>query len=227
MAEGADDHRRHAVFGVLSTRLPEENVPESSPDLKPSVFGPYRLGSVTTSRNLTQAEYDDILCQLIVPPAILQYRQYFLTPSFGVAVPVDPVVPPELHAHLIWRAQFERVSSTYSQLYSRSEFCRNAIPRLLNTTGNPLEVSIDNRALRAGVMRAAWLAALKIAIEWHRMLVGFRQQDLAQADHRWLVAVDRWANRLGCWRDRSYFPVGVIKVKDTATGEHQLYFVVV
>lgn len=224
--EGADDHRQYAVFGVLSSRLPEENVPESNVDLKPSAFGPYRLGSVMPSQFLTQAEYDDILRSLIVPTELRQYRRYFLTPSFGVAVPVDPVVPPELHAHLIWRAQFEKVSSTYSQLYSRLEFCYDVIPRLLNAARNPLEISIDNRAVSAGVLRAAWFAALNIAIEWHRMLVSLRQQDLPQTDQQWLVVVDRWANRLGCWRDRSYFPVGVITVKDTATEEHQLYFVV-
>lgn len=224
--DGANDPKRYAVFGVLSSRLPEATAPESNLDQKPSVFGPYRLGSVTPSPCLTQPEYDDILRQLILPTELRQYRQHFLTPSFGVAVPVDPVVPPELHAHLIWRAQFERVSSTYSQLYSRLEFCRDAIPRLLNTARNPLNISVDNRALKAGVLRAAWLAALKIAIDWNRMLVSFRQQDLAQAHQQWLIAVDRWANRLGCWRDRSYFPVGVIKVKDTATEEHQLYFVV-
>lgn len=225
--EGADEYRRYAVFGVLSSRfLPEKDVPESNFDQKLDVFGPYALGSNMDSQDLTQEEYDGILRRLILPTDLQQYRKHFRTPSFGVAVPTNPVVPPHLHAHLIWRAQFEKVSSIYSQFYSRSDFCHTAIPRLLNTAQDRLEVPLSNRALSEGVLTAAWTAALKIATEWHRTLVSFRQLTFAQADRQWLVSVDRWANRLGCWRDRNYFPIAVIKVRDTATEEHQLYFVV-
>ena len=78
-----------------------------------------------------------------------------------------------------------------------------------------------------GVLGASWLAALEIAKEWNQTLVGFCKQNSIQPNLQWLTAVDQWANRLGCWRNRSYFPVGVIRVANTATGEHQLYFVVV
>lgn len=90
-----------------------------------------------------------------------------------------------------------------------------------------MELSLGNTAITEGALGAAWLAALEIANEWNQTLISFRKQDSAQADLHWLIAVDRWANRLGCWRNRSYFPVGVIKVKDKATEEHHLYFVVV
>ena len=73
---------------------------------------------------------------------------------------------------------------------------------------------------------ATWCASLKIAIDWHQMQISFREVPLADAEQRWLIAVDQWANRLGCWRNRDYFPIAVIKVKDTITGEDQLYFVV-
>jgi hypothetical protein len=179
-----------------------------------------------TSQELTHTEYEDVLGRLSMPYEFQQYRSHLLTPNFGVAVPTDPIVPPELHAHLIWRAQFERVSSTYTQLYSRSEFCRNAIPGLLNLVRTPLELSLGNRTITEGVLGAAWLAALEIAKEWNQTLISFHKLDSPHADLPWLIAVDRWANRLGCWRIRSYFPVGVIKVKDTATEEHQIYFVV-
>ena len=58
------------------------------------------------------------------------------------------------------------------------------------------------------------------------MQISFDELPIAEAERRWLIAVDQWANRLGCWRDRNYFPIAVIKVKDTITGEDQLYFVV-
>jgi len=177
------------------------------------------------AKDLTQAEYDSILNQLTIPAGIRQYRQHFRIPSFGVAVPDDPVVPPELHAHLIWRAQFVQVSSIYSQLYSRLEFSRNVIPCLLNTARSGLDF-YPSRELWEGILKAAWVAALKIAIEWNQMLAHFRQYDFSQAEHQWLTSVDRWAGRLGCWKHRRYFPIGLIKVRDAATGDHQLYFVV-
>lgn len=223
----ADNHKRRIVFDVLRSQLPDESIPESSLEEKPRIFGPYRVDPDMAFQQLTQAEYEDVLGRLLTPPELKKHRNYFLTPSFGVAVPTDPIVPPELHAHLIWRAQFERVSSTYSQFYSRWEFCRNAIPGLFTGVSPPVELSLSSIAIMEGVLGASWLAALEIAKEWNQTLVGFCKQNSIQPNLQWLTAVDQWANRLGCWRNRSYFPVGVIRVADTATGEHQLYFVVV
>ena len=90
----------------------------------------------------------------------------------------------------------------------------------------PFELPLGSTAITEGVLGAAWLAALEIAKEWNQTLISFRKQNSTQADRHWLTAVDQWANRLGCWRNRSYFPVGLVRVKDTATEEHQLYFVV-
>lgn len=226
--EGTRDHTRYAVFGVLRSRLlPDEAVPESNLDQKPEVFGPFPLAQgAKSSPHLTQAEYDSILSRIALPTDLQQYRKHFRTPSFGVAVPVTPLVSPHLHAHLIWRAQFEKVTSFYSESYSRSAFCSVAIPQLLNTTMNQLEVPISNRSISEGILTATWTASLKIAIEWHQMQISFDELPIAEAERRWLIAVDQWANRLGCWRDRNYFPIAVIKVKDTITGEDQLYFVV-
>lgn len=224
--EADESNRREAVFAALSTRLAESGVPESNQAQKLNALGPFRLDSNRACKDLAQNEYDEVLQRLTIPNAIHQYRQNFLVPSFGVPVPIDPVVPPELHAHLIWRAQFEWVSSTHSQLYSRIDFSRNVIPDLLNTGKTTFEFPLDDRALRDGVLKAVWVAALKIAIEWHQKILFFQRQDFPPADHHWLTSVDRWAGRLGCWKDRRYFPVGVITVTDRESGENQLYFVV-
>lgn len=226
-SEGADTHKRRAVFNVLSSQVAEGTVPKCSLEKNSCLFGPYRVDLDTPSQDLTPAEYEGVLGRLTTPSELRQYRSHFLTPSFGVSVPTDPIVPPELHAHLIWRAQFEAVFSTYTQWYSRSEFCRNVIPRVLNAVGNPLELSLSNSAVIDGVLGAAWLSALQIAKEWNQTLISFGKQESTRANLPWLVAVDRWANRLGCWRGRNFFPVGLIRVKDAATEEHQIYFVVV
>jgi hypothetical protein len=227
-AIGSRDHTRYAVFGILRSQLlPDEAVPESNLDQKPEVFGPFPLApSAKSSAYLTQAEYDNILRRMVLPASLNQYSKHFRTPSFGVAVPVSHLVPPHLHAHLIWRAQFEKVTSIFSEPYSRSGFCSVAIPKLLNTKRNPLEIPISNRSISEGILMATWSASLKIAIDWHQMQISFWEVPLADAEQRWLIAVDQWANRLGCWRNRDYFPIAVIKVKDTITGEDQLYFVV-
>lgn len=226
--EGTRDHTRYAVFGVLRSRLlPDEAVPESTLDQKPDVFGPFPLAQgARLSPDLTQAEYDNILRRIALPAELQDYKNHFRTPSFGVAVPVSALVPPHLHAHLIWRAQFQKVSSIYSEPYSRSDFCSMAIPKLLNTRMNRSEKPIGNRSFSEGILTATWNASLKIAVEWHQMQISFREIPLPEAERRWLIAVDRWANRLGCWRDRNYFPIAVVKVKDKITGEDQLYFVV-
>lgn len=68
-------------------------------------------------------------------------------------------------------------------------------------------------------MLIVWLFAVAIYLE-------ALEVPLAEAKRRWLTAIDQWANRLGCWRDRNNFPIAAIKVKDTITGKDQLYFVV-
>lgn len=120
-SEGADDRKRCAVFRILRSQLVEEDLPESILEQNPRILGSYPVDPNNARKELSAAEYGDILGRLSMPPELRQYRSHLLTPSFGVAVPTNPIVPPELHAHLIWRAQFERVSSVYSQSYSRSE----------------------------------------------------------------------------------------------------------
>lgn len=226
--EGTRDHTRYAVFGVLRSRLlPDNTVPESNLDQEPEVFGPFVVTQgVKSSPDLTEAEYGTILRRIALPTELQNYREHFRTPSFGVAVPVSPLVPPHLHAHLIWRAQFEKVTSIYCEPYSRSNFCAVAIPQLLNVKVNLLESMISNRLINEGILTATWNASVKIAVEWHRMQLSFREVPPPEAERSWLIAVDRWANRLGCWRHRNYFPIAMIKVKDTITGKDQLYFVV-
>jgi hypothetical protein len=222
----AEDRKRSTVFAALSSQFPTEHSPKSRLKRKPSILGPYRIASNKTLQELTSDEYADVLSRLTMPLELQQYRNHLLTPSFGVAVPTDPIVPPELHAHLIWRAQFERVSSLYTHLYSRSEFFRTAILGLLRVESPYYELSLDCSAITEGVMGAAWLAALEIANEWNKTLIRIHKLNSTQANLHWLTAVDQWANRLGCWRNRKYFPVGAIRVNDKAINEQQLYFVV-
>lgn len=224
--KGAEDRKRRTVFAALNSEFLTKHSPKSKLKNKPSILGPYQITSNKMPQELTPDEYEGVLSRLVMPPELQQYRSHLLTPSFGVAVPIDPIVPPELHAHLIWRAQFERVSSLYTQLYSRSEFFRNAILGLLRVESPYYELSLESPAITEGVLGAAWLAALEIAQEWNKTLVSLRKLNSTQANLRWLTAVDQWANRLGCWRNRKHFPVGAIRVNNTATDEHQLYFVV-
>lgn len=220
------DYTRYAVFDILHSRLlPDENLQESNLDQKPEVFGPFPLSrGKKSSKRLTTAEYELILERITLPSEFQHYREHFRTPSFCVAVPVSSLAPEYLHAHLIWRAQFENFGPFYSEPYSRNDFCSVVIPELLKI--NYFEVPICNRSIIEGILTAAWIVSLKIAVEWHQMQNCFRELPLTEAKQRWLSAIDQWANRLGCWRDRKYFPIGVIKVKDKITREEQLYFVV-
>lgn len=226
-AERTNEYTQQALFEVLRARLlPDDEIPESSQVQRPEVFGPIHLSNASPAgHNLTQSDYNDILRQLALPADLRQFRRHFRTPSFGVAVPTSCVVPPELHAHLIWRAQFEKVSSTYSESYSRAEFCRE-LPRLLNTGMGEAEIPICSAQISKGILEAAWAASLRIAVEWHRLLIKSSSTSLDQPDRDWLISVDRWANRLGCWRHREFFPIAAFMVRDLATGDSHAYFVV-
>lgn len=100
------------------------------------------------------------------------------------------------------------------------------IPGILNTEQFKFELPFESTAIAEGVFNAIWFAALKIAKIWNQTLIETQNDNSSQSDINCLSTVDEWANRLGCWRRRNYFPIGVIKVQDPATEEYQLYFVV-
>ncbi len=222
--ENDDTDRRRLVFNILRTLLPIENAPTFKAVQNLRIFGPYDLSTKQTD-DLTQIEYDQILGHF--QSSIDHYRQFLLTPSFGVAVPINPIVPPRVHARMIWRAQFERVSSLYSQSYSRLDFSRNVISDLLNVKGNFRGLTMGRRDIRHAIFSATWVAALNIAREWNRLLVDIQGLNAYHVSDQWLVSVDRWAHRLGCWKDHGYFPIGAITLKDASAQNYKICFPII
>lgn len=225
-SEDADEQKLRAIFRVLSSQTTGDDVPESDLENKSNIFGPYQLNKNKTSQDYTKLKYARTLYKLIGLPETWKYRSHLITPSFGVEVPVRAIVPPELHAKLILAAQFKHVPYTCGKVKYMAYFFQDVIPGILNTERFKFELPLESTAIAEGVFNAIWFAALKIAKIWNQTLVGTQNDNSSQADINCLSTVDEWANRLGCWRRRSYFPIGVIKVQDPATEEYQLYFVV-
>jgi hypothetical protein len=226
-SEDADDQKLRAVFRVLSSKTGGDDDPESDIENNSNILGPYPLNKNKALQDYTKAKYARILYKLIGLPETWKYRSHLITPSFGVEVPIRSIVPPELHAKLISAAQFQHVSYTCGKVNYLAYFLQDVIPGILNTERFKFELPFESKAIAEGVFGATWIAALKIAKIWNQTLIRAQNDNSSQANLNCLATVDEWANRLGCWRRRSYFPIGVIKLKDSATEENQLYFVVI
>lgn len=82
--------------------------------------------------------------------------------------------------------------------------------------------------LKAEILGAAWVAANRIASNWHDLVKSFGATLGDRAEQQWLTAVSRYRRQLGCWRVAGYFPVGVIVVPPLSGDSviESVYFVV-
>lgn len=225
LEEGEEEHRRRAVFAVLGTLAPDPNLP--SPKLGPNVeiFGPYPLTNNQASEHFMPLS-SQAFRQLLSETKLDQYRRNLRTPSFGIAVPDDPIVPPSIHAALIWRAQFKRNAEVLDWNTFSMKSIADVVPDLMDPRQTITSRTLFSERIKQGVLAATWCAANRIATEWHHLLINLRDICTIPFDEGWLTACTRWNGRLGCWRDYGYFPVGKIITRDPTSGNANLYLVV-
>jgi len=121
----------------------------------------------------------DLATRLNSDVTIENFSDATVRPSFGGPVPVSSRVPAWVHAVSLWQRQHEGIPA------------------------NPTRAAI--RGIR---YQADWLAASKIACEWHEALLRFEKENAKPERSAALLSTDeRWSRRLGRWSDRSYSPV--------------------
>lgn len=76
------------------------------------------------------------------------------------------------------------------------------------------------------ILESTLIAAERIANEWNRLLLEMSRSDTARINDEWLTACNRWASRLGRWREQGYFPIGLILARDTTSLERAIYLAV-
>ena len=225
--EGEDIYRRRAIFAVLRTLVPDRSIP--CPKFEPNVkiLGPFAITRNLPPLFLTQLE-SQATRKLRPGSEIGEYRRNLRTPSFGVPVPDTPLVPPTIHAKLIWRAQFENTVDDLDEHTFPTEFSLNTISDLLNARLTIPSEAFGDTTIVEAALAATWLVAERIAAEWHRLLVDLCSScNTTRIDEGWLTACNRWARRLGRWKDNGYFPIGVVIARDPKSGASRLYLTIV
>lgn len=225
LEEGEEKHRRRAVFNVLSMLAPDPNLSSSTLAPNVEIFGPIALASDQPLEHLTSMVHPDTR-QLLPRNELSKHRRNLRMPSFGVAVPDDPIVPPSVHATLIWCAQFELDAETLDGQGIPTGLIADVIPDLLNTHPRMPSGELVKTSITQSALAATWSAANRIAIEWHRLLIDLRRETATPFEVGWRTACNLWIRRLGCWRNYGYFPVGEVVTRDPASGNACIYFVV-
>lgn len=215
------ENRRRTIFGVIIHFVPAPNVPSPTIDLNLQIFGPYRLTEDLQSKYLEMPNYH--FSELALESSKIDgYRQYFRTPSFGIPVPDDPVVPPAIHAAIIWTAQAKQ----FAQIQHDNAATLGLKWDKTHSHQTFFGEAKNSELVRQGFLAATWCAALRIATEWHQLLIDLRKSKPSDFDDNWRIACDRWSSRLGSWIKNVFFPVGEVITRDSITGEPSLYFIV-
>ncbi len=215
--------RRRAIFRALLTVLPDPRITTSQQPVE--IFGPYALDEDPAAAELSLAEYSEIAHKLTPARNTRRHHNGFRTPSFRVEVPVDASVPPEVHAKLLWRAQFETGATIDPFRSPPLELRSRVVSSFLGQQWN--EVPFGGKQVKEGLLAAAWAASLRIARDWHDLVAQFRNEHGPRANHHWLTANSRWASHLGWWAEHRCCPVGVIFKRDSGSaGASQVFFVV-
>jgi hypothetical protein len=89
--EDATLHIRRSVFEALLQLVPTPGLSASQRTV--TILGPYDSGFGSDNDLLSAAEYENFYRQLAPSVAPEPYANDFCTPSHGVAVPIDPLVP--------------------------------------------------------------------------------------------------------------------------------------
>lgn len=212
-------HRREAVFSVFTTLVSGLSFSKRQFEPKITFFGPFQISLVRRPKDV---------CEVAFPGGSASdfddYRDSFRTPSFGVPVPVDPMVPLRIHAQQIWRAQF----SEYLRCRRADHLplTHNVVAEILGEQKFWFELGSINNTFKLGIVAAAWLTAERIAAEWQRILVGLSSKPRTQRDEAWITACNHWEHRLGCWRYYEYFPVAAIVIRAASSEEPEVYLAV-
>ncbi len=225
LENGEREHLRRAIFAGYQKFIRDQDVP--NPIIEPNIE---ILGGVFITKN-PDSERPPPVWRYPIPKEFInnnadQVRKYFRTPSFGVPVPDNPIVPAKTHAHLIWRAQFVEFKGHFDDFSGPQFLTPKQIRDVLYTGQTVLPERIYLEYSLQCILKATWVASERIATEWHSWLVENRTTSGCHNDDAWLSACNRWQHLLGRWRNFRCFPVGTVAATDQTSRNKYLYFVV-
>ncbi|MCV2371291.1 hypothetical protein LNV07_24645, partial [Paucibacter oligotrophus] len=198
-----------AIFDTLLRLVPEG--PASSPGSPVSTLGPFWYSCNATWRQPRLGEYEKLAAELEMLPTDddQRFAQHFTLYSDGVPVPTNPIVPPEVHARVLWRAQFEgRVG--FGMVNRHQVIIDNGLlARLLGFEPSQSWFFVSNRELTMGLLQACKEVALRAARRWHQSLLlkgtCLRPYELLDdhADQR---------RELGFWSEWDHHPIAWVSL---------------
>ena len=207
-----DDHLRDravAVFDTLLRVVPE--APTTSPASPVSVSGPFWYSNNVPIENPRLGEYEAVAAELEMLPTDdeKRFEQHFTLYSDGVPLPTNPIVPPEIHARVLWRAQFEgRVG--FGMVNRHQVIIDNGmLTRLLGLPPSRFWAFISNRGLRMGLLQACKEVALRAARRWHKCLL---LKGRCDRPHELLGDHQQQRRELGFWSEWDHHPIGWVSV---------------
>lgn len=200
--------RRAAVFDTL-VRL----VPNGAPVLKAAsevcIFGPVCCSNA--SYRFETFDSEEIAAHLDMLPTEYeeQFAQYFMSFGGRVPLPTSAIVPPEIHARILWRAQFESSFGEYGARKGQVALSEYTFEKLLGFR-SPFNWRLSSKLeLTLCLMRACKEVALRAAMRWHRVLL---RHGPCERPYELLSAYREQQPELGRWSDMDYSPVGWVSV---------------
>jgi hypothetical protein len=211
-----DEHmsaRAVAIFDTLVHFVPGAPTISSGPPAL--TFGPFHYSRFEQQFHMPRlGEYEKIAAQLDMLPTEDEkgFAQHFMTPSGGIPLPMDPTVPPEIHARVLWRAQFEgRVG--FGPVNRHQVIIDNGmLARLLGVPPSPFWFFTSNHELTMGLLRASKEVALRAAKRWHKLLV---VKGACNRPYELLNDYGTLRPELSFWSEWDHHPVGWLRVGNT------------
>lgn len=208
---------KQELFAAAMHRLvPTTGIP--LPHLDVSLLGPYRVRTGSSNGLSAKEMYVRARSRLMQPKMLAQFREEFVSVSFGGYVPVDPRVPVDLHAWYLWRRQFEMSVSRELPPDDRST---GSVPDLTlrdmaGCDDTPWAASWITSALFEPMVDAAWIAARRIAMSWREHLISSSEP---AKEYAGLATMPAWRAQLGRWAESLYCPIGIVVDRSTVSSD--------
>jgi len=208
-AMDTDDGCEDAVFKALQIL---ESIPGAVPASAANdvtVLGPVTVAFNRSRDWFGPDEYQELLGSLPATEEESRYWDSFCCASFGTYVPIDASVPIDFHAKLLWRWQFEKLDLRY--LFPGRPQPDSPLLELVGHGPWTHYYLADCQPFWEAFGAAVWVAARRIAEHWHEFLLSVGR--IAPSSHvmpRQLFENPGWLSRLGNWRKRGFFPVGIL-----------------
>lgn len=216
-----DRDRTRAVMEILLRVVPPDSL-IFWPGHPVDVFGPYEVDLRERPSPLTLTEYGELAKEIVPPGGIQDYADYFRTPSTTeVPIPLRLTVPPELHAKLIWRTQFEPSVALAELDAEPTTLHPDALSGLLGSLPDWARCIADapNPQLRRGLLLAAWHAAKRTANAWFGELHDLGLWKIERNTMSWYGAFNSHLGSLGRWQRHAHCPIGMIATRDPSEPE--------